>query len=164
MRSDKLSNIFDLPVGKEYYVEPLPGEEQEAAFQRLKRRTAKYQADGKFYRLKIDGAGVVIQRIEKAQRGPLSDWLIMPTGTRLLLKSEPTDKDRKKAWQIAARLSSNFKESHESGFWHTLLDAQGRLVAERYVGLDGELLKGNGAGGRYTDSVPLADLWAGEWK
>lgn len=150
--------LFSLPLWAEIVMPLRRGESQSAALGRLKRRTMKYAKEGRFYRLRIEHAGIRVQRVPEGGQRKLGDWTLMPVGTRLLLKTTPNARDIRSAKATAVHLSDTWENGRGRGSWLAGLDENGRLVAERYY--DGD---GNGVDQRLNSKAPVVELWAGEW-
>lgn len=164
-RQPLYAEIYDLPIGGEIEVSAIAGETAEAALRRLRVRTSKWI--DRFYRLKVTGSSVCLQRTLPGQHTKMGDWLMMMAGDRLLLKSCPTERDVKKAWDAANYLSGvrpmrlrdrGQGDLSRGGHWRTFLDEERRLVAECVVDVDGRYIRVP-----TTRSAPLRLLWRGEW-
>ena len=162
-RSALLEELFDLPIGNEMAIAPEPGETVEHAFKRLKLWASKRKPQERAYRMKIDGDVVRVQRTPMGRNTPLSDWLLMKAGDRLLLKTKPTAADIKKAWGTASHLSSPRHVTRAPGEWNvghwvTDLDREGRLFALCIMDKDN-----NHIPGIFDIIGPSTVGWYGEW-
>lgn len=164
-RRGPFEELFNLPVGSELAVVPNPGETVAVALKRLKLWASKQKGQDRAYRMRIDGDIVRVQRTPPGRNTPLSDWLLMRAGDRLLLKTKPTAGDRKKALGTADHLLGLYRSRapdgtrrRRSGNWITGLDSQGRLIALCGVDLDGNGWDGNG-----DFNGPSYVGWNGEW-
>ncbi len=134
-RRGQFDELFNLPMGAELVVAPNAGETIEVALKRLKLWASKQKTFDRAYRMRIDGSAIRVQRTPPGRNTPLSDWLLMRAGDRLLLKTTPTAADRKKAIGTAEHLTSwrppsaNGESKRVPGMWLTGLDARGRLIA-----------------------------------
>jgi len=162
-RPDDLQCVYDLEIDQECWLTPSESESVARTFERLKLRTAKYAAKDRYYRLKIENDKVVVQRIGKEHRGKLCDFLKMKPGTQILLKSNPTDSDLKKARNKAQYLGgyhhSNMRD--RKGYYEAHKDKFGRLVIVCSMSASGEYDE------RLADdwwNWPMVQLWEGEWK
>lgn len=156
-RPPEYEDVFELPLWAEIQKAPRPGETVEGALERLRRRTRRYAAAERFYRLRTENNVVRVQRVPKNVARKLGDWFMMPVGTRLLLKSKPTERDLKLAKKTAVYLSGR-RDGRTVGTWLADLDEKGRLVAERYYDEFG-----NSHGVRLGRQASVSELWGGEW-
>ena len=165
-------HLKNLPIGSEATERPNPGETTERALRRLKDRFAKYAADGFHFRAKIDGEVIRVQRTREGHNTTTGDWLMMKAGDRLLLKTNPTPADIKKArgrcdylnergWKKFGHLPSAERRQALNtlrGCWLITPDRQGRLVVECWTDVDCNEIEDTSG-----DAAPLRTLWAGEW-
>ena len=162
-RSGPFKELFDLPIGSEMVVEPNASETGEHALKRLKLWASKQKPLDRAYRMKIDGEVIRVQRTPMGRNTPLSDWLLMKAGDRLLLKTKPTAADIKKAWGTAEHLNSPRHVKRASGEWNvgqwtTALDREGRLFTLCVTDKDNNTMKG------HIEVVgPSTVGWNGEW-
>ncbi|WP_312490301.1 hypothetical protein [Sphingomonas sp.] len=171
-RPGPFERIYNLAIGDEATAWPKPGEPIEKALQRIKVRLAKYAAEGRYFRAKIEGNAIRVQRTCEGQNTKIGDWLMMKAGDRLLLKTNPTPADIKKARGSCDYINgrgrrkvghlplperrSALKAIH--GGWIIVPDRQGRLVVECFEDTDGKMIDHS-----LGDAAPLRQLWAGEW-
>lgn len=166
-------HLKNLPIGGEATERPVTGETTEKALKRLKDRFAKYAAEGLHFRAKIDGDIIRVQRTREGHNTKIGDWLMMQAGDRLLLKTNPTSTDVKKAnkacdyisdrsWNRLKHLPLGERQrilwATHSGAWRVAPDRQGRLVVECWKDEDGGAINGS-----LGDAAPMRTLWAGEW-
>ncbi len=165
-------HLKNLPIGGEATERPETGETPEKALKRLKDRFAKYAAEGLHFRAKIDGDVIRVQRTCEGHNTKIGDWLMMKAGDRLLLKTNPTPADIKKArgscdyingrgWKKFGHLPLAERRCAMDalpGGWIIVPDRQGRLVVECFEDTDGKTIDRT-----LGDAAPLRILWAGEW-
>lgn len=165
-RRGHFDELFNLPMGAELVVAPNAGETIEAALKRLKVWASKQKSLDRAYRMRIDGSAIRVQRTPPGRNTPLSDWLLMKAGDRLLLKTSPTAADRKKAIGTADHLTSlrarsaNGEAQPLPGQWSTGLDARGRLIAFCVADRDGNWCDDDDDCGF---NHPSYVGWNGEW-
>ncbi|MFP5433655.1 hypothetical protein [Sphingobium sp. ba1] len=155
--------MYDLEVDQEWRLSPGDGETVEQAFARLKLRTAKYATKDRYYRLKIEFDEIVIQRISKEFRGKLCDFLKMESGTQILLKTNPTEEDFKKARNKAEYLCEYYTSNRRDrkGYYESHKDKSGRLIMYCAINAMGERKEGLSED---WWNWPMVHLWEGEWK
>jgi hypothetical protein len=162
-RSEPFEKLFNMPIGGEAVIPPNINETGEHALSRLKLWASKQKPHERAYRMRIDGEVIRVQRTPMGRNTPLSDWLLMKAGDRLLLKTKPTAADIKKAWGTAEHLNSPRGSSRKPGErnvgqWTTALDREGRLFSLCITDKDDNTMAG------HIDIVgPSTVGWNGEW-
>lgn len=165
-RRGQFDELFNLPMGGELVVAPNAGETIQAALKRLKVWASKQKGRDRAYRMRIDGGAIRVQRTPPGRNTPLSDWLLMKAGDRLLLKTNPTAADRKKAIGTADHLTSwrppaaDGESKRVPGMWSTGFDARGRLIAFCAEDRDGKWCDDDDD---YGFNHPSYVGWNGEW-
>lgn len=166
-------HLKNLPIGGEATERPVTGETAEKALKRLKDRFAKYAAQGFHFRAKIDGDVIRVQRTREGHNTKIGDWLMMKAGDLLLLKTDPTPADIKKArgscdyingrgWDKIKHLPLAERQrlgpTLPTGCWLIFPDRHGRLVVACCTDEDGNTIVRDPG-----DKAPLRTLWTGEW-
>ncbi len=172
-RPGPFEQIYNLPTGGEATARPKAGEPIDKALQRIKVRLAKYAAEGRYFRAKIDGDVIRVQRTREGHNTKIGDWLMMKAGDLLLLKTNPTPADIKKArgscdyingrgWDKIKYLPLAERQrlgpTLPTGCWLIFPDRHGRLVVACCTDEDGNTIVRDPG-----DTAPLRTLWAGEW-
>lgn len=96
--------LYYVPLGEFVYELPRSGETLEQAAKRLSRLARSYAAQGRWFRVEVDGERVLWWRVEPRRNTKLAFWYALPSGETLLLKSNASSTDLRAARETARYL------------------------------------------------------------
>lgn len=133
--SEDSEKLRQLDVGESLRVRVNPGELPDKGLQRWRKRVSLLRKEGLSYRSRVDGDAICIQRTLEGLNRQTADLYLMKAGTYLLLKSEPTPADVKKARDLESyaalaqrRARLNGRSATLLGSWLVIIDQAGRLL------------------------------------